>query len=43
MVVMIPPMTILPLVLTEELYNYRAKNARGSVWTPSSIQGTKYN
>ena len=42
MLVIIPPMTILPLVLTAALYNYWAKNAPGSIWTPPSVQDGRY-
>jgi len=42
-VLKIPPMTILPLVLTAALYICLAKNKPGSCWTPSSIQDKKYN
>ena len=42
-VVIIPPMTILPLVLAVALFNYLAKHEPGLSWTPSSIEDKKYN
>jgi len=42
-VVTIPPMIILPLVLTAALCNCLSKNEPGSSWSPLSIQDRKYN